>query len=76
MTKQLLCFPGITYMRSSGLVTKHWFYFSVDFVEIMIYLKNICFNHTHECLATALFCVVFFFIVTPFLFACMAGDGL
>ena len=65
-------------MESSGLVTKHWFYFSVDFVGIMIYLPNICFDHTHECLATALFCFFFFFflVVTLFLFACMAGDGL
>ena len=55
MTKQLLSFLGITHMRSSGLVTKHWFHFSVDFDGIMIYLPNIFFGHTHECLATTFF---------------------
>ena len=63
VTKQLLFLSGITHMRSLGLVTKHWFHFSVDFVGIMIYFPNICFGHTHECLATALF-----FFITLFFF--------
>ena len=70
MTKQLLSFPGITHMRSLGLVTKHLFHFSVDFVGIMIYLPNICFGHTHECLVTAMFFILFYFY-----FPCMYGGG-
>ena len=67
VTEQLLSLSGVTHIWSPSLVTKHWFLllYYYFFVGVMVYLPHICFNHTLECLATALFSLSCFSIFCP-----------